>query len=447
MKPLWEQGREADKRILDFTVGNDRGMDQRLITYDIIGSVAHAKMLGSAGLIKHDESALLVAELTGLYKLALQGKITIEPDAEDIHSQIEFMLTGSLGETGKRIHTGRSRNDQVLLDIRLFLRDEIREMALMIQQLFRTLLALADRNRFFYMPGYTHMQVAMPSSFGLWFSAFAESLTDDITMLEAAYRVVNQNPLGSGAGYGSGFPVDRMQTTRLLGFDELNVNSVYAQMTRGKVERTLAFALSSLAATLSKLAGDVCLYSGQNFRFFSFPDHLVTGSSIMPHKKNPDVFEIVRGRCNQLQSLPNEITIITTNLPTGYHRDLQILKESLFPAISMARECLGIVNFMLENITVREDIVEEKIYDYMFSVEEVALKVQNGLSFREAYKQVAESINTDRFVPGRKLHHTHTGSIGNLALEIIDHKMQNRMKKFNFNKPIKAIKRLMKDER
>ncbi len=444
MKALWEQGREADKRIMDFTVGKDREMDQRLICYDIIGSVAHAHMLGSVGLIKHDESAALVAELIGLYKLALTGGIEVAPDAEDIHSHIENMLTASLGETGKRIHTGRSRNDQVLLDIRLYLRDEIREITVLITKLFRTLIALADKNRFVYMPGYTHMQVAMPSSFGLWFSAWAESLTDDMLLLEAAYRMTNQNPLGSGAGYGSGFPIDRLKTTRLLGFEELNINSVYAQMARGKLERNLAFALSSVASTLAKMAGDICTYTGQNFRFFMFPDHLVTGSSIMPHKKNPDVFEIIRGKCNIIQGLPNQITIVTSNLPTGYHRDFQLLKENVFPVISDLKECLSMADFMLGHIEVRGDIIEEKIYDYMFSVEEVALKVQEGMSFREAYRQVAASINSGTFVPGRKIHHTHIGSIGNLGLETIEQKMENRLKKFNFNKASNAIKRLMK---
>lgn len=444
MKSLWVQDEQTNNQILEFTIGKDQELDEQLACYDIIGSVAHAHMLESVGILSHEESFALARELKRLYEKAKLGKLKIGAGTEDIHSQIEFMLTSRLGKTGKRIHTGRSRNDQVLLDLRLYLRDQIREITELANELFNVLIALAKQHRQVLMPGYTHMQVAMPSSFGLWFSAYAESLTDDITLLQAAYKIVNQNPLGSGAGYGSGFPLDREMTTRLLGFDELTVNSVYAQMTRGKVERTTSFALASLASTLAKMAGDICLYMGQNFRFFSFPDQLVTGSSIMPHKKNPDVFELVRGRCNRIQSLPNEITIVISNLPTGYHRDLQLLKEMLFPAIENIKQCMSISSFMLEHITIREGITNEDIYDQMFSVEEVSKKVTAGTAFRDAYKQVASEIQKGQFKPQRKIKHTHIGSIGNLSLRSIEKKMETRMRQFQFDKAEEAIRSLMK---
>lgn len=443
MKSLWVQDKQTNDQILEFTIGKDQEIDEQLACYDIIGSLAHALMLESVGILSHKESLDLATELKLLYEMAESGQLKIAPDTEDIHSQIEFMLTRKLGDTGKRIHTGRSRNDQVLLDIRLYLRDQVKEITESSNKLFGVLIALAKQHKNTLMPGYTHMQVAMPSSFGLWFSAYAEGITDDMTLLHAAYKVVNQNPLGSGAGYGSGFPLDREMTTTLMGFDEIIINSVYAQTTRGKVEKTMSFALASIASTLAKMAGDICLYMGQNFRFFSFPDHLVTGSSIMPHKKNPDVFELIRGRCNSIQSLPNEIGLLTTNLPTGYHRDLQLLKEMLFPALANIKQCLSITAFMLEHIIIRKDIIEEEIYNQMFSVEEVSKKVKEGTPFRDAYKQVASDIQKGQFNPNREMFHTHTGSIGNLALESIEKKMQSRLKQFKFKNAEEAIRNLI----
>ena len=446
MKPLWIQDEQPDDHILAFTVGNDRELDNLLARYDIIGSVAHATMLGSTGILQADESIMLVKELRRLYDMACKGNLKVDADVEDIHSQLEHMLTKRLGENGKRIHTGRSRNDQVLTDIRLYLRDQIKEITELTNSLFSELIVLAKQYRHVLMPGYTHMQVAMPSSFGLWFSSYAESLTDDLTLLHAAYKVVNQNPLGSGAGYGSGFPLDRNLTTLLMGFEEPVVNSVYAQTTRGKVEKTLSFALSSLASTLGKMAGDICLYMGQNYGFFGFPDKFVTGSSIMPHKKNPDVFELIRGRCNRLQSLPNEIALVTGNLPTGYHRDFQLLKEMLFPAIHELKQCMQMATFMLTHMTVREGITSDSIYNQMFSVEEVARRVNKDVPFREAYKQVAREIKEGRFRPDRNIKHTHLGSIGNLALSQITKKMNSRLKQFQFNKAESAIEKLMEPE-
>jgi argininosuccinate lyase len=446
MKPLWIQDEQPDQQILEFTVGNDREIDNVLARYDIIGSVAHASMLGAVGILQADESLLLMKELRRLYDLACNDRLQVEKDAEDIHSQLEFMLTKRLGETGKRIHTGRSRNDQVLTDIRLYLRDEIRQITELVVILFDELMSLAKQYRQVLMPGYTHMQVAMPSSFGLWFSAYAESLTDDLTMMLAAYKIVNQNPLGSGAGYGSSFPLDREMTTKLLGFDEMTINSVYAQTTRGKVEKTVAFALASIAGSLGKMSSDICLYMGQNYGFFNFPDKFVTGSSIMPHKKNPDVFELIRGRCNKIQSLPNEISMLTTNLPTGYHRDFQLLKEILFPALQNIRQCLDMAAFMLKHITVREGITRESTYNQMFSVEEVSRKVKEGMAFRDAYKEVAREIKEGKFKPQKKIRHTHIGSIGNLALSGITRKMQTTLKQFRFSKAEDAIANLMKQE-
>lgn len=443
MKSLWIQDEHTSDRIMAFTIGKDQELDELLAGYDIIGSVAHALMLESVGILKQEESFALVRELKRLYEQAQQKKLKISQGSEDIHSQLEFMLTSRLGKIGKRIHTGRSRNDQVLLDIRLYLRDQIKEISQLTETLFQRLIEQARQYRNTLMPGYTHMQVAMPSSFGLWFSAHAESLTDDMIMLHAAYKVVDQNPLGSGAGYGSSFPLNREMTTSLLGFDEMNINSVYAQMTRGKVEKSMSFALASIAATLGRMAGDICLYMGQNFRFFNFPDQLVTGSSIMPHKKNPDVFEMIRGRCNKIQSLPNEISMITANLPTGYHRDLQLLKEILFPAISELKACLNMAAFMLEHISVREGITKESIYDHLFTVEEVSQKVKEGTPFRDAYKQVAQAIQQGQFKPNRQIKHTHTGSIGNLSLRQIEKKMTARLKQFRFHKAEEAISNLM----
>ena len=446
MKPLWIQDEQPDEQILQFTIGKDREFDNLLARHDIVGSVAHVKMLGVTGILDSDDSLLLVRELRRLYDLACQGKLKVEDDSEDIHSQLENMLTKRLGQSGERVHTGRSRNDQVLTAIRLYLRDEIKVVTHGVSKLFDQLISLAEQYKHVLMPGYTHMQVAMPSSFGLWFSAYAESLADDISILQSAYRLVNQNPLGSGAGYGSGFPLNREMTTLLLGFDDIIVNSVYAQSTRGKMEKTVAYALTGIAGSIGKMAADICLYAGQNYNFFDFPDKFVTGSSIMPHKRNPDVFEIIRGRCNKLQNLPNEISLITANLPTGYHRDFQLIKEILFQAIEDLKQCIYMSVLMLQHITVREGIVNDPIYNQMFSVEEVAARVNQGMSFREAYRQVAKEIREGKFRTDKTVKHTHIGSIGNLSLSRIRRKMLSRLKMFNFKYAEEAIIKLMEPE-
>ena len=446
MQTIWHNGSRTDPRIMKFTASNDRHLDLRLARADIAGSLAHVKMLAATGIIGQAESDKLQQELRRLYQMAEQGVLELPQDAEDIHSFIEYELTKALGNAGKKIHTARSRNDQVLLDIRLYVREEIRELSCMMGSLFDILIHRARQNSGVMMPGYTHMQVAMPSSFGLWFSAFAESLADDLLLMQAAWKLANQNPLGSGAGYGTGFPINREMTTSLLGFDGMNINSVYAQMTRGKVERTMAVAMASVASTLSRMTGDVCLYLGQNYGFFSLPGNLSTGSSIMPHKKNPDALELVRARCNRLQALPNEMAIILTNLPTGYHRDLQLLKESFFPAIDILKECLEMACIVMKSLVINADVTHDPLYDEMYSVELVQKKVQEGIPFREAYQEVARSLYLGKNCRPNSINHTHTGSIGNLCLEQIQEKFKSQLQVFDFQKTQQAVDRLIDEK-
>ena len=421
---LWDKGQSTDKKIEAFTVGRDRELDLDLAYYDVKASMAHAQMLARVGLISQKEGESLVAALKEIEASIHNGTFTIEADFEDMHSKIEYLLTEKLGDTGKKIHTARSRNDQVLVAMQLFLKQELTHIETGISVLFDLLIALAEKHKSVLLPGYTHLQIAMPSSFGLWLSAYAESLIDDIYLLKAAYRISDQNPLGSAAGYGSSFAIDRSYTTELLDFDTLKYNVVAAQMGRGKVEKSVAFAIAGLAGTLSKLAMDCCLYMSQNFGFISFPDQLTTGSSIMPHKKNPDVFELVRARCNSLQALPNEIILLTNNLPSGYHRDFQLLKEKLLPAVNSIKDCLEITAFSLEQIQVKSDILSDPKYDYLFSVENLNELVQQGVTFRDAYKQLGEEIASGSYQPQKNIQHTHEGSIGNLCLGEIRRKMQ-----------------------
>ncbi|MCM1163802.1 MAG: argininosuccinate lyase [Muribaculaceae bacterium] len=421
---LWSKGFEPDKMIEKFTVGADRELDLRLARYDVQGSMAHIRMLESIGLLT---SAELKQLLEGLGEIAAEieaGRFEIAEGVEDVHSQVEFMLTERLGEMGKKIHSGRSRNDQVLVDLKLFMRDELRTIGKAVERLFDKLIALSNEHNDSLMPGYTHLQVAMPSSFGLWFGAYAESLADDMQMLVAAYNIANQNPLGSAAGYGSSFPLNRRMTTELLGFADLHYNVVAAQMSRGKTERAAAMAIASIASTLGHLAMDVCMWMCQNYGFVSFPDELTTGSSIMPHKKNPDVFEIMRGKCNRLQSVPNEIALLTANLPLGYNRDLQLLKDIIFPATTEMVECLDMAVFMLEHIRIRKDILDDPRYDYLFTVEEVNRLVLQGMPFREAYKKVGLEVQNGTYQPVRTVNHTHEGSIGNLCNDEIQRKFR-----------------------
>ena len=427
MAKLWDKGFEPDALIEKFTVGNDRDLDLRLARYDVQGSMAHIKMLQSIGLLEKDELDTLLAGLEDILKTIEAGDFRIEDDVEDVHSQVEFLLTQRLGDLGKKIHAGRSRNDQVLVDLTLFMRDELRTIAKAVERLFDRLLQLSDRYKDVLMPGYTHLQVAMPSSFGLWFGAYAESLTDDMHMLVAAYNVANQNPLGSAAGYGSSFPLNRTMTTQLLGFADMNYNVVAAQMSRGKTERAVSMAVAAIASTLAHLAMDVCMWMCQNFGFVKFPDELTTGSSIMPHKKNPDVFEIMRGKCNRLQGLPNEVALLTTNLPLGYNRDLQLLKDIIFPATDELVNCLDMAEFMLRHIKVNEDILSDPKYDYLFTVEDVNRLALSGMPFRDAYKTVGMQVQRGEYTPTRSVHHTHEGSIGNLCNDRIAAKMQRVM--------------------
>jgi len=422
---LWSKGFEPDKMIEEFTVGRDRELDLRLARYDVEGSMAHIRMLESIGLLSADELSMLLAELGNISEMIARGEFVIEEGVEDVHSQVEFLLTKKLGDVGKKIHSGRSRNDQVLVDIKLFMRDEIRNIAQSVKHLFDRLLLLSERYKDVLMPGYTHLQIAMPSSFGLWFGAYAESLVDDARMLSAAFDVANQNPLGSAAGYGSSFPLDRAMTTRLLGFGCMHYNVVAAQMSRGKTERAVAMAISAIASTLGHLAMDICLWMCQNFGFVSFPDEFTTGSSIMPHKKNPDVFEIMRGKCNRLQAVSNEIALLTANLPLGYNRDLQLLKDIIFPATSEMVSNLDMCDFMLQHIKVNPDIVSDRKYDYLFTVEDVNRLVQSGMPFRDAYRTVGIQVQEGSYVPTRRVNHTHEGSIGNLCNDRIAEKMQN----------------------
>lgn len=422
---LWSKGSEPDKMIENFTVGHDRELDLQLARYDVEGSMAHIRMLESIGLLTSGELDLLLGALGEIAEVIERGEFTIDPGVEDVHSQVEFMLTAKLGDVGKKIHSGRSRNDQVLVDLKLFMRDKLRDIASATTRLFDTLINLSEQHRDILMPGYTHLQVAMPSSFGLWFGAYAESLADDMQMLLAAYNIANQNPLGSAAGYGSSFPLDREMTTRLLGFADLHYNVVAAQMSRGKTERAASQAIASIASTLGRLAMDVCMWMCQNFGFVTFPDELTTGSSIMPHKKNPDVFEIMRGKCNRLQSIPNEIALLTANLPLGYNRDLQLLKDIIFPAVGEIIECLDMATFMLPQMKVRTDIVEDPRYDYLFTVEEVNRLVLAGMPFREAYKKVGLEVQDGTYRPVREVKHTHLGSISNPANDRISKKFHD----------------------
>ncbi len=416
---LWSKGFEPDQLIERFTVGADRELDLRLARYDVQGSMAHIRMLESIVLLSKDELDKLLAGLQEIAAIIEEGNFRIDDGVEDVHSQVEFMLTAKLGDIGKKIHSGRSRTDQVLVDLKLFMRDELRRIASESERFFHKLLELSEKHKDVLMPGYTHLQVAMPSSFGLWFGAYAESLADDMQLLVAAYNIANQNPLGSAAGYGSSFPLDREMTTRLLGFADLHYNVVAAQMSRGKTERAAAMAIAAIASTLGHLAMDVCMWMCQNFGFVSFPDELTTGSSIMPHKKNPDVFEIMRGKCNRLTAVPNEIALLTANLPLGYNRDLQLLKDIIFPATTELAECLDMATFMLGHMQVRRDIVSDPRYDYLFTVEEVNRLVLGGMPFREAYRKVGLEVQDGTYRPVREVHHTHAGSISNLCSDRI----------------------------
>ena len=423
MKQLWNKGFQPDQLIEKFTVGRDRELDLRLARYDVQGSMAHIKMLCKIGLLTQEELDVLLPALQEIADRIEHGEFTIEDGVEDVHSQVEFLLTAKLGDVGKKIHSGRSRNDQVLVDLKLFFRDELKRIADAVNRLFTRLQSLSEEHKDKLMPGYTHLQVAMPSSFGLWFGAYAEALTDDMQMIIAAYNIANQNPLGSAAGYGSSFPLDREMTTELLGFANPHYNVVAAQMSRGKTERAVASAVAAVASTLGHLAMDVCMWMCSNFGFVKFPDELTTGSSIMPHKKNPDVFEIMRGKCNRLQSLPNELTILTANLPLGYNRDLQLMKDIVFPATTELIECLDMADFMLEHITVKDGILDDPRYDYIFTVEDVNRLVLQGVPFRDAYRQVGMAVQDGTYKPTREVHHTHLGSIGNPANDRIAAKM------------------------
>lgn len=440
---IWQKNIDVDSFVETFTVGQDREMDMNLAAADVLGSLAHTKMLNSIGLMTEQDLVEVQKELKNIYKEILAGNFKIEDSVEDVHSQVEMMLTERIGEAGKKIHSGRSRNDQVLVDLKLYFRSEIESIFKNTEELFNELISLSNQYKAVLMPGYTHLQIAMPSSFGLWFGAYAESLVDDLQLLKAAWNVCNKNPLGSAAGYGSSFPLNRTMTTNLLGFEDLNYNVVYAQMGRGKTERILAQAMSSIAATLAKFAMDVTLFINQNFGFISFPAHLTTGSSIMPHKKNPDVFELIRSRCNKIQALPNEIAMMTTNLPVGYHRDLQLLKENLFPAFQSLNDCLAIAKYMLENITIKNNILDDPKYDYLFSVEVVNNEVLNGVPFREAYRKIGLDIEEGKFQPAKEVNHTHEGSIGNLCNDQIERMFKEVKADFGFEKVEAALESLL----
>jgi len=440
---LWQKDKDSLKEVSQFTVGHDRVMDLHLARFDVIGSLAHIQMLASVGLLSKEEWTTLSKELKAIHAEIEKGNFIIEDGVEDIHSQMELLLTRKLGEAGKKIHSGRSRNDQVLVDIKLFLRHEIETSTRHIQSLFELLLAKSEEHKGKLLPGYTHFQLAMPSSFGLWFGAYAESLADDLISLQAAYRIANKNPLGSAAGYGSSFPLDRQLTTHLLGFEDLNYNVVYAQMGRGKTERVIAQALSNIAATLAKLAMDACLFLNQNFAFISFPDELTTGSSIMPHKKNPDVFELIRAKCNALQAVPNEIALLTANLPSGYHRDFQLLKEKIFPAFGILNDSLAMTGLMLSNITIKDDILADEKYKFLFSVEEVNKLVLSGIPFRDAYKKIGQDIAGGQFSYSTTIHHTHEGSIGNLCNDKIRERFNQTVQSFHFDKANQSIDELI----
>ena len=432
-----------NKEIERFTVGRDREMDLYLARYDVLGSMAHITMLQSIGLLEAAELEPLLAELRNIYAQCERGEFEIEADVEDVHSQVEMLLTRKLGDMGKKIHSGRSRNDQVLVDLKLFTRHELREIAEEVKTLFDELIGKSNLYKEVLMPGYTHLQVAMPSSFGLWFGAYAESLADDMLMLQAAYRITNRNPLGSAAGYGSSFPLNRTMTTRLLGVDSMNYNVVYAHMGRGKMERDVAFALASVPCTLAKMAFDACMFNSQNFSFVKLPKECTTGSSIMPHKKNPDVFELIRAKCNKMQSLPQQIMLIMNNLPVGYFRDLQIIKETFLPAFDELKDCLRMAAYIINKMEVNEHILDNPMYDLMFSVEEVNRLAANGMPFRDAYKKVGLDIEAGTFVPNKEIHHTHEGSIGNLQNEAICKMMEETYGNFHFERVEQAESELL----
>ena len=443
---LWEKSVHVTEEIDRFTVGHDRELDLYLAKYDVLGSMAHVTMLHSIGLIADEELPVLLRELRAIYQVAESGDFVIEDGIEDVHSQEELMLTRKLGDMGKKIHSGRSRNDQVLVDLKLFTRDKIREVAEAVRDLFAELQQQSERYKNVLMPGYTHLQVAMPSSFGLWFGAYAESLADDMLLLEAAYRMTNRNPLGSAAGYGSSFPLNRTMTTELLGFDSMDYNVVYAQMGRGKNERNVAFALAGIAGTVAKLAFDACMFNSQNFGFVRLPDECTTGSSIMPHKKNPDVFELIRARCNKLQALPTQVVMIMNNLPCGYFRDLQEIKEVFLPAFDQLLSCLRMATYIVARMRVNEHILDDARYDLMFSVEEVNRLASEGMPFRDAYKKVGLDIEAHQFTPNKEIHHTHEGSIGNLCNDRIAALMQATYARFGFERVSEAEKKLLGGE-
>lgn len=443
---IWQKDNSTstNKRIEDFTVSKDRELDVHLAPFDILGSMAHSIMLEQIGLLSPNELNNILAACKIFYKNVVdEDTFIIEEGIEDVHSQIEWMLTKELGDAGKKIHSGRSRNDQVLVDLKMYMRHQVTELVLETQNLFKTLQQKSEKHKTDLLPGYTHLQIAMPSSFGLWFGAYAESLLDDVEILKGSYKVINKNPLGSGAGYGSSFPLDRKLTTKLLGFDTLNYNVVYAQMTRGKVEGIILSAIANLAATLGKMAMDVCLYNSQNFGFVKLPEEMTTGSSIMPHKKNPDVAEVLRAKSNRLKALPNEVAFITSNLPSGYHRDLQITKEILMPAMDDIKECISIAEFMVANLEVKKDLLKDKKYDLLFSVENVNQMVVEGTAFRDAYRKIGFEINEGNFKPNRSLNHTLAGSIGNLCNEEIATEMDELIASFHFEKVDNAFEKLL----
>jgi len=443
MSKLWQKNNKVSDLVEKFTIGNDQAMDMYLASYDVLGSIAHTTMLAEVGLLTAAEQATIKKALVAIYEKIQVGNFSLDPGVEDIHSQVELLLTASLGDAGKKIHSARSRNDQVLVDIKLFLRAELMNLTASVQVLFKTLQEKSEAHKNDLLPGYTHLQLAMPSSFGLWLGAYAESLVDDLTVLQAAYKVVNKNPLGSAAGYGSSFPINRTRTTELLGFESLNYNVVYAQMGRGKAERITAMAIANIADTLSKLSMDACLFMNQNFGFIQFPEALTTGSSIMPHKKNPDVFELIRSYCNRIKALPNEIMMMTTNLPSGYHRDLQLLKEHLFPAFAQLNNCIEMASLMIQNMEVKKNILEDAKYQYLFSVEEVNKLVLTGMPFRDAYKQVGAAIESGKFTYSTEIMHTHEGSIGNLGTAIIAEKMSSVVAEMGFEKVEQRIAELL----
>ncbi len=440
---LWQKNTESLKEVETFTVGKDRELDMFLAPYDVLGSLAHIKMLKKVGLLSESELQELENGLRDIYADIIAEKFKLEEGVEDIHSQVEFILTKKLGDAGKKIHSARSRNDQVILDLKLYLRNEIEELVHEVNSFFELLLDQSDKFKDHLLPGYTHLQLAMPSSFGLWFGAYAESLVDDMISLHGTWQIINKNPLGSAAGFGSSFPIDRKYTTGLLGFDDLNYNVVYAQMSRGKTERVLSQSLANFASTLARMSMDACIYLNQNFGFISFPDELTTGSSIMPHKKNPDVFELIRGHCNRIAALPNEIMMITTNLPSGYHRDFQLLKEHLFPAIKNLRNCIRMATLMFENIEVKKDILEDEKYKFLFTVEEMNKLVLQGMPLRDAYKKIGADVEAGTFDTDRKIKHTHEGSIGNLQNKEIKCMMQDIIGRFNFKAVNDALQKLL----